>query len=153
MVLGLYPRGSLQSSDFAVQNDAAPSLKEGEFLVGTIFASVDPMLRLFVDQAPFGGAMPPMPLGTTIPGAAVGKVIESRHPDFAVGDLVEGRFGWRHYATSNGAGVNRVNPALGASENAFGIAGLPGFTAYVGLHAAGGVKPGQTILVSGAAGA
>jgi len=153
VVLRRYPQGPLQPSDFAVESDATPSMQDGEFLVSTIFVSVDPMLRLFVDQAPFGGAMPPMPLGTTIPGAAVGKVIESRHPGFAAGDLVEGRFGWRHYATSNGAGVNRVNPALGAPENALGIAGLPGFTAYVGLHAAGGVKPGQTILVSGAAGA
>jgi NADPH-dependent curcumin reductase CurA len=153
VVLCRYPKGSLRASDFAVEACPAPSVQDGEFLVRTMFISVDPMLRLFVDQAPFGGAMPPMPLGTTIPGAAVGKVVESRHPGFAVGELVEGRFGWRDYAASNGVGANRVNPALGAPENALGIAGLPGFTAYVGLHAAGGIKPGQTILVSGAAGA
>jgi NADPH-dependent curcumin reductase len=153
VVLRSYPKGSLQPSDFAVEDSAAPSTKDGEFLVRTRFISVDPMLRLFVDRTPFGGAMPPMPLGTTIPGAAVGEVVESRHPGFAVGEIVEGRFGWQHYATSNGAGVNRVNPALGPIENALGIAGLPGFTAYVGLHVAGGVKAAQTILVSGAAGA
>jgi NADPH-dependent curcumin reductase CurA len=153
VVLCHYPVGALQPSDFAVETCPRPSVRDGEFLVRTMFISVDPMLRLFVDQAPFGGAMPPMPLGTTIPGAAVGKVVESRHAVFAVGELVEGRFGWRDYATSNGIGVNRVNPALGAPENALGIAGLPGFTAYVGLHTAGAIKPGQTILVSGAAGA
>jgi NADPH-dependent curcumin reductase len=153
VVLCRYPKGSLQASDFEVQACPAPALRDGEFLVRTMFISVDPMLRLFVDQAPFGGAMPTMPLGSTIPGAAVGKVVESRHPGFAVGELVEGRFGWRDYAASNGIGIIRVNPALGAPENALGIAGLPGFTAYVGLHAAGGIKPGQTILVSGAAGA
>ena len=70
-----------------------------------------------------------------------------------MGDLVEGRFGWQHYAASNGMGVHRVNPGLGEPQNALGIGGLPGFTAYAGLAAAGGVKPGQTFLVSGAAGA
>jgi NADPH-dependent curcumin reductase len=153
VVLRNYPVGSLQPSDFAVEQYSAPALADGEFLVRTLFISVDPMLRLFVDEKPFGGAMPAMPLGTLMPGAAVGSVIDSRHPDFAVGELVEGRFGWRNYATSNGVGVNRVNSALGGPENALGIAGLPGFTAYVGLHTAGGIKAGQTILVSGAAGA
>ena len=153
VVLHHYPKDQLQASDFAVEDYKAPSPQEGEILIRTHFVSVDPMLRLFVDAAPFGGAMPPMPLGATIPGAAVGEVIESRNPNFKVGDLVEGRFGWQHYAASNGAGVNRVNSALGAPEHALGIGGLPGFTAYVGLHVAGGVKPGQTFLVSGAAGA
>jgi NADPH-dependent curcumin reductase len=153
VVLRHYPQGSLQPSDFAVEKYPAPAPTDGEFLVRTLFISVDPMLRLFIDEKPFGGAMPAMPLGSLMPGAAVGAVIASRHPDFSVGDLVEGRFGWREYATSNGVGINRVNPALGAPENALGIAGLPGFTAYVGLQTAGGVKPGQTILVSGAAGA
>jgi NADPH-dependent curcumin reductase len=153
VVLRSYPNGALEPSDFAVEDSAMPSPQDGEFLVRTLFISVDPMLRLFVDRAPFGGAMPPMRLGTTIPGAAVGEIVESRHRGFAVGELIEGRFGWQHYAISNGAGINRVNPALGATENALGIGGLPGFTAYVGLHVAGGVKPGQTVLVSGAAGA
>jgi NADPH-dependent curcumin reductase CurA len=153
VVLHRYPEGSLLPADFAVENYAAPALQDGEFLVRTQLISVDPMLRLFVDRTPFGGGMPPMPLGTTMPGAAVGEVIESRHPGFKIGELVEGRFGWQHYAASKGTGVIRVNPALGAPENALGIAGLPGFTAYVGLHVAGGVTPGQTILVSGAAGA
>jgi NADPH-dependent curcumin reductase CurA len=152
-VLRRYPEGKLQPSDFAVEDYVPPALQDGQFLVRMLYVSVDPMLRLFVDQAPFVGGMPAMPLGTTIPGAAVGVVAESRHPAFKVGDLAEGRFGWQHYATSDGKGVNRVNPALGAPENALGVAGLPGFTAYVGLHVAGGVKTGQTILISGAAGA
>lgn len=148
-----HPDGPVQASDFSVQKLDMPTIGDGEFLVRAIFISVDPMLRLFIDPAPLGGAMPPMPAGTTIPGAAVGEVVQSNHPDYTVGDLVEGRFGWQHYSVSNGMGVNRVNPQLGPIENALGIAGLPGFTAYVGLQVAGGVKPGQTFLVSGAAGA
>ena len=148
-----HPQGALQPSDFAVEEQQRPAPGEGEFLVRAEYVSVDPMLRLFIDPAPLGGAMPPMPLGTTIPGPAVGEIVESNHPDFKVGEVVEGRFGWQNYAVSNGAGVRRFDARLGARENALGIAGLPGFTAYVGLHVAGGVKPGQTFLVSGAAGA
>lgn len=153
VALAAYPDGAMRPSDFSVEDQRRPAVAAGQFLVRTLFISVDPMLRLFIDAAPFGGAMPAMPIGTTIPGAAVGEVIESHHPDYATGDLVEGRFGWQSFALSDGAGVIRVNPKLGRPEHALGIGGLPGFTAYVGLETAGGVKPGQTWLVSGAAGA
>jgi hypothetical protein len=153
IVLRQYPQGAMRASDFGIEEQVVPVPGEGEFLVRALYVSVDPMLRLFIDPAPLGGKMPPMPLGSTIPGPAVGEILASNHPDFAVGELVEGRFGWQHYAVSNGAGVQRVNPKLGGPENALGIGGLPGFTAYVGLNVAGGVKPGQTFLVSGAAGA
>ena len=153
VVLRRHPDGPVRPEDFEIVEREQVLPAEGEFVVRARFVSVDPMLRLFIDPAPLGGMMPPMPLGTPIPGAAVGEVIESRNSAFAIGDIVEGRFGWQDYAISDGAGVNRVGPALGGAENALGIAGLPGFTAYVGLEAAGGVKPGQTYLVSGAAGA
>lgn len=153
VVLRAHPEGAIKPSDFAVEEQTINEIKDGELLVRALFISVDPMLRLFVDKSPLGGTMPGLPEGTTIPGAAVGEVIETRHPDFAVGDLVEGRFGWQHYAVSNGYGIRRVDPRLGPPESALGIAGLPGFTAFVGLNAAGGIKAGQTVLVSGAAGA
>lgn len=149
-----YPEGRLRAGDFAIKDCDVPELADATFLVRNLFVSVDPMLRIFVDRKPLGSSsIPVMPLGTTIPGAAVGEVIESRHGDFRVGDVVEGRFGWQDYAVSNGQGVNRVPEGFGAIENALGIGGLPGFTAYIGLETAGGVKTGQTILVSGAAGA
>lgn len=153
VVLRHHPEGAVQPSDFALEDQPVPEAGDGEFLVRNIYASVDPMLRLFIDPKPFGGGMQAMPLGSTIPGPAVGEIVASNHPDFAVGALIEGRFGWQSYAVSKGIGVNRVNPRLGPIETALGIAGLPGFTAYCGLQAAGGVIPGQTILVSGAAGA
>ncbi|HEX7741439.1 MAG TPA: NADP-dependent oxidoreductase [Sphingobium sp.] len=152
VVLKNHPDGALRASDFAVEQGPVPTPGEGEFLVRNLIVSVDPMLRLFVDAAPLGGNLPPLPVGATIPGAAVGEVIASRHPDYRPGDLVEGRFGWQDYALSDGAGANRVDPAIGPAENALGIGGLPGFTAYVGLDVAQ-VQPGQTVLVSGAAGA
>lgn len=152
VALARYPEGDLKPSDFSVEDQEAPAIGEGEFLVRNLFVSVDPMLRLFVDAKPLGGSFPGLPLGTTVPGAAVGEIVESRNPDYPVGTTVEGRFGWQHYAKSNGAGVNTVSGALGGPEQALGIGGLPGFTAYVGLHVAD-LKPGQTVLVSGAAGA
>jgi NADPH-dependent curcumin reductase len=154
VVLQSYPEGNLRVSDFAVEDCAIPEVADGSFLVRNAFVSVDPMLRIFIDKKPLGSdSMPSLPLGTVIPGAAVGEIIESRHPDFKVGEIVEGRFGWQHYAVSNGQGVVRVPQSLGNIENALSIGGLPGFTAYIGLNVAGGVKPGHTILVSGAAGA
>jgi NADPH-dependent curcumin reductase len=153
IVLRNHPQGAVRSDDFALEDQTAPEPGDGAFLVRTIYASVDPMLRLFIDEKPFGGNMPPMPLGTTIPGPAVGEVVASNHPGYAVGDIVEGRFGWQSFAISNGAGVNRVSPKIGPIENALGIGGLPGFTAYCGLQVAGGVRAEQTFLVSGAAGA
>ena len=154
IVLAAYPDGPLRVTDFATEHGPIPAVPEGSFLVRNIVVSVDPMLRIFIDRMPLGSAtMPPLPLGSTIPGAAVGEVIASRHKDYKLGDIVEGRFGWQDYALSNGQGVNRVAAGYGRLENALGIGGLPGFTAYIGLHVAGGVQPGQTILVSGAAGA
>ena len=154
VVLRNCPEGALRASDFAVEDCPVPEVAEGSFLVRNSFVSVDPMLRIFIDKKPLGSAsMPSLPLGSVIPGAAVGVIIESRHPDFKVGETVEGRFGWQHYAVSTGQGVVRVPASLGGIENALGIGGLPGFTAYIGINAAGGVKEGQTILVSGAAGA
>ena len=154
VVLQSYPEGNLKPSDFAVEDCTVPDVADGSFLVRNSFVSVDPMLRIFIDKMPLGSSsMPSLPLGNVIPGAAVGEIIESRHPDFKVGEIVEGRFGWQHYAVSTGQGVVRVPASLGAIENALGIGGLPGFTAYIGLNVAGGVKEGQTVLVSGAAGA
>lgn len=153
VVLASHPHGNLKASDFKVEDYAVPQPGDGQFLVRSSHISVDPMLRLFVDPAPLGGGMPPLPIGTTIPGAAVGTVIASNNPEFPEGTLVEGRFGWQTHAVSNGAGINRVSAALGDPANALGVGGLPGFTAFCGIEAAGGVKPGQTWLVNGAAGA
>jgi len=153
IVLAAYPQGEPTARDFRMMSEPAPVPGPGQFLVKNRWISVDPMLRIRIDASPLGGALAPMPLGSVIPGAAVGAIVASNHPDFAPGSLVEGRFGWQDLALSNGTGVNRVDALLTAPEAALGPLGLPGFSAYVGLHVAGGVSPGQTMLVSGAAGA
>ena len=153
VTLKQYPKGRLNAGDFEFGESSVPALAEGQFLVRNIYVSVEPMLRLAIDPSPLGGAFPPLPLGAVVPGPAVGEIVESRHAEFMPGELVEGRFGWQLYAASNGTNVRRVGPHVRPIYDALGAYGLPGFTAYVGLHCAGGVKPGQGVLVSGAGGA
>ena len=79
VVLRNHPKGHLKATDFAVEAGTVPEVTDGTFLVRNVFVSVDPMLRIFIDQKPLGSStMPGLPLGTVIPGAAVGEVIESR---------------------------------------------------------------------------
>lgn len=153
IVLAAYPQGMATERDFRLVTEPVPVAGPGEFLVKNRWISVDPMLRIRIDARPLGGTLAPLPLGSVIPGAAVGEIVASSHADFAPGALVEGRFGWQDLAISNGVGVHRVDSSLASPDVALGPLGLPGFSAYVGLHVAGGVTPGQTVLVSGAAGA
>jgi len=153
IVLGSYPDGDIRLDDFRVETRPVPEPSAGGILVRNRWLSADPMLRIRIDRRPLGGKVPPMPLGAVIPGAAIGEVIASNNPDFQVGALLEGRFGWQDYAVSRGEGVHKIAPGLSRPELALGPLGLPGFSAYVGLQVASGIAEGQTLLVSGAAGA
>jgi NADPH-dependent curcumin reductase CurA len=153
ITLASYPRGDMRPDDFSMEESATPQPAAGEFLVRNLWVSVDPMLRIRIDARPMRGTLAPLPLGSLIPGAAIGEVVASAHPDYPVGALLEGRFGWQDYALSWGEGVNRIDPEIREPQLALGPLGLPGFSAYVGLQLAGGVKPGQTVVISGAAGA
>ncbi len=153
VVLRAHPQGLVRDDDLAIEQGPVPQPDEGQLLVRNHWLSVDPMIRIFIDAAPLGGSVPPMPIGTTVPGPAVGQVIRSNRPDFAVGDWVEGRLGWQDYALSSGQGLNRIDPDDGPVELALGMLGLPGFSAFVGLDVAGPLAQGTILLVSGAAGA
>ena len=153
VTLASYPQGEMRPGDFRMEEGATPQPDSGEFLVRNLWVSVDPMLRIRIDARPMRGTLAPLPLGSVIPGAAIGEVVASAHDDYPVGALLEGRFGWQDYALSRGEGVNRIDPGIPEPQLALGPLGLPGFSAYVGLHLAGGVKPGQTVVISGAAGA
>jgi NADPH-dependent curcumin reductase CurA len=86
-------------------------------------------------------------------GGVVGQVVESHHPRFAAGEIVEGYFGWQQYAVSDGVGARKVDPSLAPISTALGVLGMPGLTAYFGLLEIGKPQPGETVVVSGAAGA
>jgi NADPH-dependent curcumin reductase CurA len=147
------PNGAPRPTDFEVVTVETPAPSAGQVLLKTRWISVDPMIRIAIDANPLGGGVKPLPIGAAPPGPAVAEVIASAHPDYKVGDIVQGRLGWRDHLLSDGAGLQRVDPGMAPLSHFLGVLGLPGFSAYVGLKVCGELGPGQTVLVSGAAGA
>lgn len=129
-----------------------PPPAAGELLVRNLFMSVDPYMRgRMVDRKSYA---PPFQLDEPMQGGAVGEVIESADPAFAPGDRVHSIYGWREAVVAPAADFTRLPTIAGVPPQAFlGILGMPGLTAWGGLTQIGEPKPGDTVLVSGAAGA
>ena len=151
VLLAARPVGLPKDSDFRFDEAEIPSPGDGEFLVRTLYLSIDPYMRGRIDDK--RSYAPPVPLGDVMIGGIVGEVIESHHPGFAVGDVVEGRIGWQGYGISNGEGVRKVDPDLAPVSTALGILGMPGLTAYFGLLDVCAPEAGETVVVSAASGA
>lgn len=152
VVLAHRPKGVPDAGHFRVEEVPAGSPAEGQFLVQTQFWSVDPAMRGWVNDAP--NYLPPVEIGAAMRAFSVGEVVESRHPDYAVGEMVSGMFGWNRFAVSDGSDVDRkvAERDLPASL-ALGVLGLNGVTAYFGLTESCQPKAGDTVVVSTAAGA
>jgi NADPH-dependent curcumin reductase CurA len=149
--LAARPIGLPQRTDWTFTEAPVGEPVDGEFLVRNLYVSLDPAMRGWMNDAK--SYMPPVALGDVMRAGAVGRVIASRHPRFPVGDHVVGTFGVQEYAISNGKGVHRVDPALAPLPTYLGALGMPGMTAYFGLLDVGQPQPGNTVVVSGAAGA
>jgi NADPH:quinone reductase len=149
--LAARPSGFPKASDF--QQAESPMLwpSPGQVLVQTIYLSVDPYMRGRMSSAE--SYAPPLGIGEVMPGGAVGRVLESADPNFAVGGIVQGMLGWQEYAVVDGAELRSVDGSLAPIETALGVLGMPGLTAYFGLLDVCHPKAGQTVVVSGAAGA
>lgn len=145
------PVGMPVPQDWQVTQEPLPSVSDGSFLVRTQLISLDPAMRGWLDDRP--SYLPPVAIGEVMRAGTVGEVVESRHPKFAVGTLVQGGFGVQSYALSDGRGVTKVDPALGTPSMYLGVLGITGLTAYFGLLVHGRPRPGDTVVVSGAAGA
>lgn len=145
------PQGYPQASDFQLVETPVPIPGEGELLVRSLYLSVDPYMRGRMSTAESYAA--PMQIGEVMVGGAVGRVVASHHPKFQAGDIVQGQFGWQDYALSNGRGVRQVDPTLAPISTSLYVLGMPGLTAYFGLLDIGKPQPGETVFVSGAAGA
>ncbi|MEE4538133.1 MAG: NADP-dependent oxidoreductase [Erythrobacter sp.] len=145
------PTGIIDPETFALEESAIPDPAEGEFCVRLAFLSLAPVMRAYILD---GGVIEdPLPIGQVMRGRGVGEVIASRHPDFAVGDIVHGPFGWQDYAISDGSGrVLKMTTQASSASLALGTLGLTGFTAYFGLFDIGRPVAGERVLVSGAAG-
>jgi len=151
IVLTARPVGFPKDSDFKLIESPIPNAGDGQILVQSIFVSVDPYMRGRMNDVKSYAA--PVAIGGVMGGGAVGKVIQSNNTSFKEGDIVEGMFGWQEYAVSNGQGVRKIDPSLAPISTALGILGMPGLTAYFGLLEIGKPRPGETVVVSGAAGA
>ncbi len=146
------PEGRVNESCFAWGETPRPTPAEGEFLVRNLCLSFDPTQRGWMTMDTY---VPKIPLGEVMRAASVGQVVESRHPGFAEGDLVQGAFGWQDYAVTDGGGLipARVLPAGTPPDLALSLFGITGLTAYFGVLDIGAPKAGDTFVVSGAAGA
>jgi len=145
------PAGWPRDSDFKLAEAPVPEPGPGELLARVLWLSVDPYMRGRMRDVK--SYAPPVPLGGVMEGGTVAKVVASKHPKFKVGDVVEGRLGWQDYALSDGKGVRVIDPALAPISTALGVLGMPGLTAYFGLLEICRPQRGETVLVSGAAGA
>jgi NADPH-dependent curcumin reductase CurA len=144
------PSGAPTQDNFSLVSVDLPPLQDGQILVRNDFMSVDPYMRGRMNDVK--SYVSPFQVGAALDGGAVGTVVESSTPDIAVGDTVLHGLGWRDLAVVNASHARRVDPSLGASAY-LGVLGMPGLTAYVGLLDIAAMKPGDTVFVSGAAGA
>jgi len=152
-VLNSRPAGALQPDTFRWDEVPIPPVGEGEFLVRNLWLSFDPAQRGWINDVP--SYIPPVPLGEPMRAGAVGQVVESRHPEFAAGDLVSGTFGWQDFYVSNGQGLMaaRKLPKGVSPQAALSVLGTTGMTAFFGMEDIGKPAAGDTVVVSGAAGA
>jgi hypothetical protein len=148
--LAARPVGLPKASDWDFVEEPAPEPAEGEFRVQVEYLSVDPAMRSWMNAG--RSYVPPVEVGELMRAAGIGRVIDSRHPDHEVGARVYGVFGVQRYAVSDGSGVTRVDTTLAPPLVHLGVLGVSGLTAYFGLLDIGRPQPGQTVVVSGAAG-
>ena len=135
--------------EFTTEEVTEPA--DGQFLVEVQYISLDPAMRGWMNEGK--SYIEPVGIGEVMRAGAVGKVVASKHPDFKEGDEVSGGFGVQAYALSDGKGVVKVDTSFAPLPTYLGTLGMPGMTAYFGILDTGQPKEGETVLVSGAAGA
>jgi NADPH-dependent curcumin reductase len=145
------PVGLPNRSDWTITEEPVPNPGDGEFLVKILYISLDPAMRGWMSEG--RSYITPVGIGEVMRAGAVGRVIASKHSSFTVGNYVYGSLGVQESAVSKGDGVTKVDPSLAPLPVFLGTLGLPGMTAYFGLLDIGKPQSGQTVVVSGAAGA
>lgn len=146
------PEGGVREDCFRRETAARPEPGPGEVLIRVIYLSLDPAMRGWISEAP--NYREALPLDSVMIGFTVGEVAASRHPNYAVGEVVLGRQGWREWALSDGGDLHRkLDPSEAPISTALHVLGHTGLTAYLGLAEVGQPKAGETVMVSTAAGA
>ncbi|GHO46375.1 NADP-dependent oxidoreductase [Ktedonospora formicarum] len=141
----------MQESNFKIVESDIPQVSDGEVLVKNLYLSLDPYMRGRMNEGKSYAEA--MRISDVMVGGTIGVVVESKSPDFKVGDIVLGYFGWQLYGLSHGRGLLKI-PTSDVSLSAYlGVLGMPGTTAWVGLNMIGEPKAGETVVVSAASGA
>ncbi len=152
-VLAARPVGPFRASDVRLTESALQPLAPGQFRIRTHFLGVAAVMRGYMlNTEKFER---PLELGDVIHGRGAGEIVESRNPEWQVGELVHGKMGWQEYAVADGTPyylMYKVHQRVAPLSTALGVLGLTGFTSYLGLVDIGAVRSGDTVLVSGAAG-
>ena len=149
--LAARPVGLPKRTDWSYTEEPVRAPNDGEVLVKIAYLSLDPAMRGWMNDVK--SYIPPVQLGEVMRAGGVGEVLESRHPGFQKGDHVYGTIGIQEYATVDGKGLTKVDARIAPLPVYLGTLGMPGMTAYFGLLDVGKPQPGQTVVVSGAAGA
>ena len=145
------PAGLVDDETLAFSETPVPELAEGQFRIRILYLSLDPTNRVWMNEA--DSYLPAVKIGDVMRGGGLGVIEESKHPGFAVGEHVSGLLGWQKYLVTDGMGIGKV-PALGIPLTAyFGLLAHIGITAYFGVLDIGKPQPGETLVVSAAAGA
>ena len=151
ILLNSRPVGKPTLSDFKFSTEAVPEITEGEILLKTKLVSVDPYLRGRMSDAE--SYVPPFELQKVISSGVIAEVVASKLASYKVGDFVSGLLEWKTYQTSKGEHLLKIDETLAPLSAYMGVLGMTGLTAYFGLTEIGAPKKGETIVVSGAAGA
>ena len=149
--LAARPEGLIKESDFQWVEEPLHSIEDGEILVRNIYLSLDPANRGWVRKGP--SYVEPVGIGDVMRGLAIGVVEGSRNERFSEGDIVSGTIGWQDYGISDGTGLRVIPPGPLPLTAHLGLFGMVGLTAYFGLLDVGKPQAGETLVVSGAAGA
>lgn len=153
MVLASRPAGKPTAENFRLEEEETPELQDGQVLVRHHFLSLDPYMRGRMSEGK--SYAQPQPIDQVMLGGTVGEVLASRHPSFAVGDHVAGMGGWQEFAVADAqrGAIRRIDTSKIPISAYLGAVGMPGVTAWYGLRKIIAPKPGETIVVSAAAGA
>jgi NADPH-dependent curcumin reductase CurA len=151
IVLASRPKGKVFADNFRLEEVPVDALPDGQFLVRNLYLSLDPYMRGRMDDAK--SYAKPVAVGEVMGGGAVGEVVESRHPGYAVGDRVLGPLGWQLFAATDGTAVRKLEAPEVPLTAWLGVVGMPGVTAWHGLNRILVPKAGETLCVSAASGA
>ena len=152
IILANRPKGLPNKKTFEFRNIKIPTLKKGEVLLKSIYISVDPGMRGFMDAGDDDNRGEKYELGKAITSRSVAQVIESKSEKFSKGDIVYGRLDWKKIQEFDADKLEKVDPDVAPISTALSILGVTGLAAYFGLEKIGKPQKGETVVVSGAAG-